>query len=125
MAFLAISGSECAVYVQADVQRLKAEVEASSGDIDIFLTCEWPAGITSTLTPSSLPKGLSTTGQAQAALPPNTYASLLLKFVSKMPFDSSSGVAAVVNIDLWLRLPCHSLCGSRVLSLFPAASRVS
>ena len=69
------------------MQCLKAQVEASSGDIDIFLSCEWPAGITSTLIPSSLPKGLSTTGQAQTALslPPNLYASLSLKFGTYMP----------------------------------------
>ncbi len=90
------------------MQRLKTEVEASSGDVDIFLSCEWPADITSTLIPSSLPKGLSTTGQTQAALPlpPNMYASLLLKFGTKMP-----GTAALVlQQGSMLGSACHSPC---------------
>jgi len=36
---------------QADVVRLKRAVEAADGDVDLLLTCEWPAGMTAGAAP--------------------------------------------------------------------------
>ena len=36
---------------QADVVRLKQAVERADGDIDLLLTCEWPAGVTAGAAP--------------------------------------------------------------------------
>ncbi len=40
---------------QADVKRLEADVDAASGDVDIFLTCEWPAGVGAAVPAALLP----------------------------------------------------------------------
>jgi hypothetical protein len=36
---------------QADVVRLKQAVERADGDVDLLLTCEWPAGVTAGAAP--------------------------------------------------------------------------
>ena len=42
-------------------------MEDSEGDVDILLTCEWPAGVTQGVTPGSLPEGLDASGSNVAA----------------------------------------------------------
>jgi hypothetical protein len=37
------------------VKRLEAAVDAASGDMDVFLTCEWPAGVCAAVPPALLP----------------------------------------------------------------------
>jgi hypothetical protein len=48
--------------VQADVTRLQTEVEQSEGDIDLLLTCEWPADVTGSLPAASVPAGCDAGG---------------------------------------------------------------
>ena len=37
------------------MKRLEADVDAASGDVDIFLTCEWPAGVCAAVPAALLP----------------------------------------------------------------------
>ena len=52
----------CILLCQADIKQLKLQLEAASGDIDILLTCEWPASVTLATPPGSLPEGLQAAG---------------------------------------------------------------
>ena len=45
--------------VQADVKRLESAVDSASGDVDVFLTCEWPSGVTAAVPPALLPPDLT------------------------------------------------------------------
>jgi hypothetical protein len=45
---------------QADVARVTTEVEQSEGDVDLLLTCEWPADVAGGLPAASLPAGVET-----------------------------------------------------------------
>ncbi len=53
--------------MQADVDRLTKAVETTEGDIDLLLTCEWPAGVTDGLPAGSLPAGVAGSGSDVAA----------------------------------------------------------
>ena len=44
---------------QADVKRLEAAVDSASRDVDIFLTCEWPAGVTAAVPAALQPQGVA------------------------------------------------------------------
>lgn len=47
---------------QADIDSLKLQLEAASGDVDILLTCEWPESITLATPPGSVSEITSQTG---------------------------------------------------------------
>lgn len=51
---------------QADVKRLEAAVDSASGDVDIFLTCEWPAGITAAAPAALQPQSVAMSAGAIA-----------------------------------------------------------
>lgn len=38
---------------------LELGLETSDGDVDVFLTCEWPALVTAATPPGSIPEGAS------------------------------------------------------------------
>jgi hypothetical protein len=46
------------------VKRLKAAAERVEGDIDLLLTCQWPAGVTAGV--GALPDGVSDLGGSDA-----------------------------------------------------------
>ncbi|KAK9811513.1 hypothetical protein WJX72_005124 [[Myrmecia] bisecta] len=48
----------CLYYNEDDVRRVKAAADAA-GDVDVFLTCEWPEGITSAVPSNTLPEALT------------------------------------------------------------------
>ena len=48
---------------QQGMREVKDSVEKASGDIDIFLTAAWPAGITQGTAPNALPAGAELPGQ--------------------------------------------------------------
>ena len=50
--------------VQADVKRLESAVDFASGDVDVFLTCEWPSGVTAAVPPALLPPDLPSSAGA-------------------------------------------------------------
>ncbi len=50
--------------MQANVNKLKAELR-DAGDVDIFLTNEWPEGVQSGVIPALQPKGLNEEGEPQ------------------------------------------------------------
>lgn len=52
---------------QADVARVTTEVEQSEGDVDLLLTCEWPADVASGLPAASLPAGADAPGSDAVA----------------------------------------------------------
>jgi hypothetical protein len=52
---------------QADVARVTTEVEQSEGDVDLLLTCEWPADVAGGLPAASLPAGVDAPGSDAVA----------------------------------------------------------
>lgn len=48
---------------QEDVRKLERALEEATGDIDILLTCEWPADVTAATPPGSAPAEASMPGQ--------------------------------------------------------------
>ena len=56
--------------LQEDVQALEFAAEEGIGDVDILLTCEWPADVTAATPPGSAPADASTAGEScvQASL---------------------------------------------------------
>lgn len=50
--------------MQADVDRLTREVEQTEGDVDLLLTCEWPADVAGGTT---APAGVDASGSDVAA----------------------------------------------------------
>ena len=48
--------------MQADVNRLKDQIQGASGDVDLLLTCEWPEGLLLALPPNNPPEGVKTSG---------------------------------------------------------------
>ncbi|MEW5297133.1 MAG: hypothetical protein WDW36_000361 [Sanguina aurantia] len=56
-------------YSQADVARLKTALQGMEGDVDVLLTCEWPAGVTRGIPDSLLQPGAhpSTAGSPTVA----------------------------------------------------------
>lgn len=57
-AFHLIHATPELMVVQADVKRLESAVDSASGDVDVFLTCEWPSGVTAAVPPALLPPDL-------------------------------------------------------------------
>ncbi len=55
--------------LQEDVRKLERALEQATGDIDILLTCEWPADVTAATPPGSAPAEVSTPGQPSLTLP--------------------------------------------------------
>eukprot|EP00798_Chlamydomonas_sp_ICE-L_P008736 gene8736-33598_t len=55
-------------FCEADVQKLKDELNNLEGDVDILLTCEWPKAIAAGVPAAQLPEGLdpSTSGKAKS-----------------------------------------------------------
>ena len=51
------------------MREVKESVEKASGDIDIFLTAAWPAGITQGTPPNALPAGAELPGQPPVRQP--------------------------------------------------------
>ena len=49
--------------LQEDVKKLERALEQATGDIDILLTCEWPADVTAATPPGSAPAEVSMPGQ--------------------------------------------------------------
>lgn len=49
---------------QADVKRLESAVDSATGDVDVFLTCEWPSGVTAAVPPALLLPDLPSTAGA-------------------------------------------------------------
>lgn len=49
----------------ADVDRLKLGLAKAEGDVDVLLTCEWPAGLCDGLPDAAKPPGLSLDGEGQ------------------------------------------------------------
>ena len=52
------------VAMQADINRLKDQIQGASGDIDLLLTCEWPENLLLALPPGSAPEGVTPSGTA-------------------------------------------------------------
>lgn len=50
--------------MQADVNRLKDQIQGASGDVDLLLTCEWPENLLLSLPPDSAPQGVNPSGTA-------------------------------------------------------------
>lgn len=50
------------VAMQADVNRLKDELQGAWGDVDLLLTCEWPENLSLSLPPGSAPEGVNPSG---------------------------------------------------------------
>jgi hypothetical protein len=48
--------------VQADVAALESQVRSASGDVDMFLTCEWPVGVTDRLPKGAAPQEIDDSG---------------------------------------------------------------
>ena len=58
---------------QEDVRKLERALEEATGDIDILLTCEWPADVTAATPPGSAPAEAGMPGQPHPApFPPRT-----------------------------------------------------
>ena len=53
--------------LQEDVQALELAAEEAIGDVDILLTCEWPADVTAATPPGSAPSEASTAGKSLRA----------------------------------------------------------
>lgn len=49
-------------HVQEDVRALERAVDRAEGDVDILLTCEWPADVTAAVPPGSAPADVGSTG---------------------------------------------------------------
>lgn len=47
---------------QEDVKKLERALEQATGDVDILLTCEWPADVTAATLPGSAPAEASSAG---------------------------------------------------------------
>ncbi|CAK0784495.1 hypothetical protein CVIRNUC_007699 [Coccomyxa viridis] len=56
------SPSACRHFTKEDVQALELAAEEAVGDVDILLTCEWPADVTAATPPGSAPAEASTAG---------------------------------------------------------------
>eukprot|EP00884_Botryococcus_braunii_P002535 jgi/Botrbrau1/12282/Bobra.0323s0022.2 len=54
-------------YTVADVAALEAALQSTSTDIDLFLTCEWPDGVTKHISKEALPQALDPSGSAIVA----------------------------------------------------------
>ena len=54
--------------MQADVNRLKDQIQGASGDVDLLLTCEWPENILLSLPPNPAPEGINKSGIASEEL---------------------------------------------------------
>ena len=48
--------------MQADVNRLKDQIQGAAGDVDLLLTCEWPEDLLLALPPNSAPEGMNPSG---------------------------------------------------------------
>ena len=59
--------------LQADVKRLKMQLEDTAGDVDLLLTCEWPEGILLAMPPGSAPEGVNPSGTPSALQSPRSY----------------------------------------------------
>ncbi|KAL4423189.1 hypothetical protein ABPG77_000322 [Micractinium sp. CCAP 211/92] len=60
-------GPGCRYYMESDVDRLKLGLAKAEGDVDVLLTCEWPAGLCDGLPDAAKPPGLSLDGSAMCA----------------------------------------------------------
>lgn len=56
------------MFLQADVNKLKLQLEGAAGDVDLLLTCEWPEGVLFATPPGSTPEGLNTSGPDRLTL---------------------------------------------------------
>ena len=54
--------------VQAEVRELEAAVDRAEGDVDFFLTFEWPANVTALCAPGSVPDALDSSGTESSDL---------------------------------------------------------
>ncbi|KAL0037433.1 hypothetical protein WJX79_008053 [Trebouxia sp. C0005] len=61
------SATGCRHYTQADVNRLKVQLESASGDVDLLLTCEWPQDILLATPAGSLPERINKSGSSAVA----------------------------------------------------------
>ena len=43
------------IHLQEDTRKLERALEEATGDVDILLTCEWPADVTAATPPGSAP----------------------------------------------------------------------
>ncbi len=48
--------------LQEDVRALERAVDRAEGDVDILLTCEWPADVTAAVPPGSAPADVGSKG---------------------------------------------------------------
>lgn len=60
-------GPGCRYYAESDVDRLKLGLAKAEGDIDVLLTCEWPAGLCDGLPDTAKPQGVPLDGAAMCA----------------------------------------------------------
>jgi hypothetical protein len=51
----------------ADVDRLKLALAKAEGDVDVLLTCEWPAGVCDDLPEAARPQGVALDGAVMCA----------------------------------------------------------
>lgn len=98
-AAIPFKGTTCAL--QEDVQALELAAEEAIGDVDILLTCEWPADVTAATPPGSAPAEASTAGES-------------------LRTGSSAGSNA--QPDIPVLLCCPARCGDAALSLTPGQS---
>ncbi|CAL8469438.1 g8979 [Coccomyxa elongata] len=59
--------ASCRHYSKEDVRALERAVDRAEGDVDILLTCEWPADVTAAVPPGSAPADVGSTGSAVVA----------------------------------------------------------
>jgi hypothetical protein len=55
-------------HTQEDVRKLERALEEASGDVDILLTCEWPADVSAATPPGSAPAEASQPGAPPACM---------------------------------------------------------
>lgn len=73
--------------MQADINRLKDQIQGASGDIDLLLTCEWPENLLLSLPPDSAPQGVNPSGTANLL---NTLTSWLSLMVYKYQIETQA-----------------------------------
>lgn len=60
-------GPGCRYFTESDVEKLKLGIAQAEGDVDVLLTCEWPAGLCDGLPEAAKPQGIKLDGSGMAA----------------------------------------------------------
>ena len=105
--------------MQAEVRGLASAVDRAEGDVDFFLTCEWPANVTALCAPGSVPAALDSSGAESPDLHMDDRGSLGACPHPSLPppgmCDSpgaAAGSAAVADLALKVR-PRYHIAGGK------------